>query len=192
MPMRSAAERAATATRLTSERRAKRTGSSSANRASDTVDSPIRKRAMLALATVLLLLGGGYWMVRTFGASERAAGSGSAGSVAPPLPVLPPPVEQPVLRSRAEAPRTSTAAPSEAVDPSAPPVQALEPTPATPAARTQDVPSSLNAPRVAPPAAPRRAAPAHAATSAPAVVAPATEAPPSDGKLRLRDYGGRR
>jgi len=184
LPVRSASERGATASRLTSERRAKRTGSSSANRASDTVDSPIRRRAVLALVAVLLLIGGGYLLSRTFGATERETGTGSTGSVAPPLPVLPPRVEAPL------------AAPPEAVAPdTAPPVQAIEPArePARPPTlRTPALPSTVSAPRVAPPAPRRAAPPAQPPAAAPGVVAPATEVPPSDGKVRLRDYGGRR
>jgi serine/threonine-protein kinase len=197
LPVRSASERGATASRLTSERRAKRTGSSSANRASDTVDSPTRRRAVLALVAVLLLIGGGYLLSRTFGAPERESSTGTTGSVAPPLPVLPPRVEAPL------------AAPPEAVAPgTAPPVQALEPPrePAQPSslrsraeeppastAREPAVSSQLGAPRVVPPPAPRRTAPpAHPPAVAPGVVAPATDAPPPDGKVRLRDYGGRR
>ena len=187
LPMRTAAERGAAATRLTNERRAKRTGSSSANRASDTVDSPTRKRAVLALVGVLLLIGGGYLVSLRFGAAERATNSASTGNVAPPLPALPR-VEAP----RVEAPRVEAplAAPPEAAKVASP--AAIEPEPVVPpTARTAAGPSPVGTPRQAPGLGVRRPAPA-AHAPAPAVAAPATEAPPSDGKVRLRDYGGRR
>ncbi|MEY4512934.1 MAG: hypothetical protein RLZZ450_5056 [Pseudomonadota bacterium] len=190
LPLRTAAERGAEATRLTSERRAKRTGSSSANRASDTVDSPARKRALLAIVAVLLLVGAGYVLSTRLSGAERETNTGTAGAAAPPLPTLPPRVEAPL------------AAPPEAVPPTGvlPPEQELEPAP-TPGTSTP-TPNTPAAARVAPAAAVRRPLSPRAqpvgtvGASSPARVlapaTPATDAPPSDGKVRLRDYGGRR